>query len=93
MKLFRVGYVHRPAPDATLQEKVAFVVAETQEEASGHVAAKPGNEVMHVSTHVPNVEIALKQAQELHPMLTVEPQCSEDDLEAAYQRATRRKGK
>lgn len=58
MNLYRVPYVLRTAPDAAVQEKIAYVVAHTPEEAAAHVNSRSGCEAMGSNVHTPSVEVA-----------------------------------
>ena len=56
--VFRVSYMFRPSKTANPQEKVVFVVADTDVKATGYVNSLPGNEVTGASTHVSKALIA-----------------------------------
>jgi hypothetical protein len=71
MNLYRVAYLFKPAKDGNPQEKVAFVVADTDKVAVDYVNAliprifdpktknmERGNEVQGANIHVQNVLVA-----------------------------------
>jgi hypothetical protein len=52
--VYRVSYLFRPSKDANPQEKVVFVVADTDVQAVGYVNSLLGFEVTGASEHVKN---------------------------------------